>query len=207
MGRDEWELASFMATAIGFPFAAVGLLIVIVQTYMQKRQTRREALATLYAELDTHEARLAREYIYNAPPDDLRFKAVHSPTAAQHRHYVEDTLATLERMAYPIVKGYLPARDAFNLYGEPLLAISKKLWSYVEDQRQMRERSAVGHRLLYRRYLEEAIRLWAPEYAKTANLPVPSESLTTREMLDRIFPGRANAEQSAPADAREDVRD
>ena len=74
--RNMLEITSFIATTIGLPIASIGVGILIWQTRAQQRQTRREALAKLYAEQDTHEARLARHLIYNAEPERLRLKRV-----------------------------------------------------------------------------------------------------------------------------------
>lgn len=197
--REAWELAAFVATAIGLPIAALGLCLVALQTYLQKKQTRRDALIALYAELDTHEARNARAYIYNAPPEDLRL--VNLKNKPDKLRIVDETLAKLERMAYPIVQGYLPSEDAYNLYGGVLLAVSERLWPYIEDQRKMREAHAVGNKLIYRRYLEAAIRKWANKYPRdTQARSLKMCNQSTSQLLKELFPKVHGAEQIAPAD-------
>ena len=187
--REILEMAAFVATTVGLPIAAAGVVVLVWQTRAQQRQVRREALAKLHAELDTHKSRLARRFIYNAGANHLRLETM----SDEDTQTVEDTLATLERMVYPIVMGYLPDDDAFNLYGGVVLAISKRLWPYIEDQREMRARSPASHRLLYRRYLEQAVRTWSKRYARELGVALPPESASTRILLTTILPDRADA--------------
>jgi hypothetical protein len=190
---EFWELASFVATTIGLPIAAIGLFYIAWQTHIQKMQARRDVLLALYVEFDTHDARLARSFIYNAPQDALRLDSLKRNPS--HLKIVDDTLAGLERMVYPIVKGYLPNNDAFDLYGGVLLAISKRLWPYIDDQRTMREASSVSHSLVYRRFLDDAIRMWAPTYARAINLkPLKLKGVSTGTILEQLFPEDANTE-------------
>lgn len=187
MYQVDWEKTSYIATSFGFLLTVIGVGIVIVQTQLQRKQSRVASLAALYGELDTHESRLAREFIYKAEPESLTMEYLHHSTAMPERKQVEDTLAMLERMAYPIVQGQLPSDDAFNLYGGVLLSISYRLWPYVLDQRSLRKRGGSSHRLLYRRYLEAAIRLWAPRYANEAGLPQPDMNTSTEDILASLF--------------------
>jgi hypothetical protein len=187
MCRNEWELASWIATTIGFIFTIIGLIVVIIQLQMQRRQSRLDALSSLYKEFDTKEARFAREYIYNAPSEHLRLEKLHSTGFKEQRKLVEETLAMLERMAYPIVQKQIPSDDAFNLYGGVLLSITKKLWPYVEDQRKLRAQSIETHRLLYRRYLEEIVHEWASVYAQAVGLPEPARRLPTKDLFNHLF--------------------
>ncbi len=197
--REAWELAAFVATAIGLPIAALGLCLVTLQTYLQKKQARRDALIALYAELDTHEARNARTYIYNALPEDLRL--VNLKKSPDKLMAVDETLANLERMAYPIVQGYLPSEDAYNLYGGVLLAISARLWPYIEDQRKIRETQSVGNKLIYRRYLEAAIRKWAKKYARDTQIKsFKMYNQPTSQILKELFPMTQVVEKIIPAD-------
>ena len=117
MSREDWELASWMATTIASVLAVVGLFVVAVQLHWQRRESRLEFLNHLYTEFDTHEARLAREYIYTTPTSLLRLETLHSKDRSEDRRKVEETLAMLERVAYPIVMRQLRSKDAFNLYG------------------------------------------------------------------------------------------
>ena len=187
MTREDWELTSWIATTLGFVLAVLGLLAVIFQLQSQNRQSKFGFLNQLYAQLDTHEARLAREYIYSAPLDQLRFDVLHSPDFKNERKLVEETLATLERVAYPIAFNQVPSEDAFNLYGGVLLSVAFRLWPYIEDQRHMRREKGLRKRLSYRRYLEVVIRLWAPKYAKEAGLEKPGCKLSTQDMLNSLF--------------------
>lgn len=194
MSRDDWELASWIATTIGFVLAIAGLAAVVIQLSLQRREAQLDFLDQLYAELDTHEARLAREYIYKAPPDQLRVHVLHTEEHERERRLVEDTLATFERLAYRIAQHRRPSRDAFNLYGGVLLSVANKLWPYIEDQRAMRKMSKQRHRLTYRRYFEAVVREWVPRYASAAGVEVPGRKLSTREMLRQLFPeARATA--------------
>jgi hypothetical protein len=187
MSRETWELASWIATTFGFVITIVGVPVVVIQLALQRKQSRLDVLSALYAQLDTHAARLAREFVYHAPPEHLRLKYLHSESGKASREVVEETLATLERMAYPISTGQLPSDDAFNLYGGVLLSITYRLWPYIEDQRELRRQSPAAHKLVYRRYLESVVRKWVPKYAAVANIPVPSEYLGTKEMLRKVI--------------------
>jgi hypothetical protein len=188
MSREAWELASWVATTVGFVLAVAGLLAVVIQLSLQRRETQLDFLNQLYAELDTHEARLAREYIYRAPSQHLRVEVLHTDEYELERRLVEDTLATFERLAYRIAQHRRPSRDAFNLYGGVLLSVANRLWPYIEDQREMRKTSRQRHRLTYRRYFEAVVREWIPRYANAAGVRVPSRKLSTREMLRQLFP-------------------
>ncbi len=187
MNCEPWEVASWVATTFGFVITIVGLPIVVVQLILQRRQARLDALSALYAQFDTHAARLAREFIYNATQDRLRFAHLHSESGKADREIVEETLATLERMAYPITSGQLPSKDAFNLYGGVLLSVTFRLWPYIMEQRELRQKSAVAHKLQYRRYLEAVVRKWVPKYAAAAKIPTPSMNISTEEMLRRVL--------------------
>ena len=187
ISREDWELASWVATTVGFALAVLGLLAVIIQLQIQGRQSRLEFLNRLYAQLDTHDARLAREYIYHAPTEHLRLEVLHTPDFERERRLVEETLATLERAAYPIALKQVSSKDAFNLYGGVLLSVAHRLWPYVEDQRAMRRESGLRKRLGYRRYLETVVRAWAPRYAKSAGLPKPRGELSTGQLLALLF--------------------
>lgn len=192
-----WELASFVATTLGLPIAALGLCLVARQICLQNRQTRRNALIAIYAELDTHKARSARAYIYKAAPENLRLANLKEES--DERIIVDETLANLERMAYPIVQGYLPSDDAYNLYGGVLLAVSARLWPYIEDQRKMRVEHAVGNKLIYRRYLEAAILMWANKYARdTQATSFKMCGQPTSQILEELFPKANSAEQITP---------
>lgn len=188
MTREHWELASWIATTIGSILTVIGFAIVIVQLRLQSKQARLTALDALFSEIDTHQARLAREFIYNAGRDMLRLAYLHKEANADQRKFVEDTLATLERLAYKILTDQVPSEDAFNLYGGVVLSIAAKTRLYIEDQREMRKNSSVAHRLIYRRYLENLIRKWIPRYCSELNIKPPSQSLGTWAMLEQVFP-------------------
>ena len=176
--REFFELASFIVTTVTFPLAVAGLLAV-------RKQMRRDALTKLFAEFDTREARAARKFVYNAEASSLRLKALE--LKPDELADVEDTLAMLERAVYPIVRGYLPEEDAYNLYGGVLLAMSKRLWPFIEDHRQTRTENRASHRLVYRRYLEEAVLMWVGRYAAQVGVALPAGA-STSVLLNAAFP-------------------
>ena len=184
----DWERLSWISTTIGFVITALGLIAVVIQLSFQGRQTRLEFLNRLYGELDTDEARAARATIYRTPPEELQLAVLHASGNEEKRRVVEGTLATFERLAYPIVQKQVPAQDAFNLYGGVLLSIARQLWPYVEQQREMRKQGGLRHRLGYRRFLEAVIHDFAPKYVKAAGLPPLPPGLPTKELLRRLFP-------------------
>jgi hypothetical protein len=189
--KEIWEITSFIATTIGLPVAAASVGILVWQSRMQLRQARREELLKLYGEQDTHTARLARSLIYNATPERFR-----EPLTDEDRKIAEETLASLERMVYPIVMGLLPEDDAYNLYGGTVLSVSKCLWPYVEEQREMREKSPVSHKLVYRRFLEQAVRMFAGRYAREHGLTLPAEPAEVPALLNAILPKRSTVKLS-----------
>ena len=141
------------------------------------------------SELDTHEARMARKRIIEASDDELRLTHLNSVRGDQLRRDVDDTLATLEHMAYKINTKQIPEPDAFNYYGGVLLAMANRLWPYVEDHRAARLQNPRSHKLIYRRYLEERVVKWIPRYCKegSVNKQPPPTQLSTREKLAYIF--------------------
>jgi len=187
MNCEAWELAAWVTTTLGFIVTIFGLPIIVFQLIQQRRQTRLDALNALYAQFDTHEARLAREFIYTTSSDRLKFSHLHSENGKADRKIVEETLATLERMAYPITTKQLPSEDAFNLYGGVLLWIAFKLWPYIMEQREIRENRTIAHKLQYRRYLEAVVREWVPKYAAAVKIPLPPIHLGTEEMLRQVL--------------------
>ncbi len=187
MPCQYWEFASWIATTIGAALTVLGLGVVIRQLYLQQLQARLTALDALFAEMDTREARLAREHIYNADLAMLRLQFLHQAANVELRKDVENTLATFERMAYKITTNQVPSNDAFNLYGGVLLSIANRVWSYVEEQREMRSRNPLVHRLIYRRYLESVVRQWIPRYCKAQGIKSPSHQLSTKQMLQCAF--------------------
>ncbi len=191
MCEVDWDLASKIASTFALLFTALGLFIVIIQLQLQRNQSRLDALSSLYLQFDTHEARIARQFIYNTSPENLRLKVLQSPKLESQRKLVDDTLAMLERMAYPIVQGQIPSIDAFNLYGGVLLSIVRKLWPYILDQRELRSQNTSSHQLLYRRYLEKIVHKWAMIYADQTMLQRPSKKLSTMELLENLFQTKA----------------
>lgn len=151
MTIHPWELASWIATTVGAGVASVGLIIVIVQLYLLGKQARLEALDAFYSDLDTYEARLAREHIYKASPDMLRLSYLHDDANTELRKDVENTVAALERMAYRVLTRQLPYKDAFAYYGGVMITVANSVWPYIEDQRTERKENALIHRRVYRR--------------------------------------------------------
>jgi hypothetical protein len=186
---EFWELGSWIATVIASALGVLGLAFVIWQLYLQRQQSRLEFLNRLYAEFDTPEARSARRHIYSQPPAMLRLEYLHAEGKEAERQMVEDTLAMLERAAYPIINHHVPSKDAFNVYAGVLLSLAHQLWPYVEEQRTLRRQSGLRHRLGYRKFLEAVVREWAPKYAREANLELSDASLSTSALLDALFPG------------------
>ncbi len=183
----NWQLASSIATTFGFLFAVIGLVIVIIQLILQRRQNRLAALDALYSTLDTHEARLDREFIYHASPEHLKLQYLHENSQSANRKRVEETIASLERVAYRIKTKQIPSEDTFNLYGGVILSVAYKVWPYIQDQRQMRAKSPGTHKLQYRRYFEAVVREWARKYAKAIGTDPPSKSASTPSILEAIF--------------------
>ncbi len=189
----DWNLAAEISQVVSAPITALGLLGIAVELVLNRRQTRLQALDLLYSQLDTHEARLAREFIYQAQPQQLTFTYLHEPSHAEARKQVEETIATLERFAYRITTHQIPHQDAFNLYGGVLLAVALRLWPYVEEQRAMRQRNSASHKLEYRRYLEVVARDWVRRYARATGQRPPSRNLKTLDQLRAIFPPAGGA--------------
>lgn len=193
MTRESWELASWIATTIGSALTVIGLIVVIVQLWLQRKQARLAALDVLFSEIDTHQARLARDYIYKVDSDKLRYTYLHDePANADQRKNVEDTLATLERLAYKILTNQVPSEDAFNLYGGVILSIAAKTWPYIKDQREMRKGNPTAHRLEYRRYFENLVKKWIPKYCSELNIKLPPQDLKDTEvLLKHVFQPKA----------------
>lgn len=198
-GSGEWILdaATLLVTFVGF-------LVVVVQLRVDARERRLARLEALYAEFDTAPAREDRAFIYGASPATLRLDYLREHPAERRR--VDNTLAMLERVAYPIARGERSAeQDAFNLYGGVLLAMTRLLWRYVEDEREMRKNNERAQKLLYRRYLEQVARRWARRYARALNQPSPSRALATKPLLDTLFeqpPGRGDRSREAQSSSR-----
>jgi hypothetical protein len=172
-----WEEASWIATAIGLPLAAIGLAFSAYVLRKQAQASRRDALAALYAELDTPEARIARNAIYDARPETLTYDYLHDKENEEDRRRVEEMLAALERMAYPIARKQLPPNDAFALYGGVLLRLTRSLWPYIEARRKRAKPPDPG----YRRFLEQVARDWAVRYKQS---PAGSEMREGRPVGD-----------------------
>jgi hypothetical protein len=187
MGSEEWGLAADIATAIASVLAVGGLAAVIYQLSAQRREARLTALDKLFDDLDSSQARQDREFILNAPGELLTMAHLHHPKHESERQRVENSLASLERLAYKIHTGQVPKEDAFSIYGGVLLSIACRLWPYVVAQRNLRQQNPYAHRLVYRRYLERVARDWIPQYCDLAGLRRPPESLNTGEMLSFIF--------------------
>lgn len=187
MTKENWELASWIATTFGFLFTILGLVVVIIQLFLQRRQNRLETLDKLYSTLDTPQARLYRKYIYDAKLEELSMSFLDSDTKKENHKQVEETIASLERFAYRIKTKQVPSLDAFNLYGGVLLSIAYKVMPYINEQREMRAKSKGSHKLQYRRYFEALVREWCVRYAKAINIKPPSRKLSTQNMLEYIF--------------------
>lgn len=187
MTCEFWELSSWVATTLGSIIAVVALICVAVQIWLQRRERRLAALDAMYAELDTHEARVARGVIYNANHEALCLSSLMKDGQEAKRKIVEDTLALLERVAYRVATKQIPEDDAFNLYGGVMLAVAYKLWPFIEDQRDMRRKTQGIHKLEYRRYFESVVRKWIPRYAKALGKCQPSNKFSTSQMLNAVF--------------------
>lgn len=178
-----WEVLSWAATALVFPLTLLAILLVLRQMHMDATSRRLAALDALYSELDTHEARLARQFIYDSSNEQLRWCYLHSPGHEEARKRVEDTIASLERVAYRIITKQIPSEDAFQLYGGVMLSVANKVWAYIEDQRRERAHSTVTHHLVYRRFFESVVRSWARRYARQ----MEKSPKGTQAMLQEVF--------------------
>jgi len=187
MTGEFWQLSSWVATTFGSIIAVVALICLAVQIWLQRRERRLAALDAMYAELDTHEARVARGVIYNARQEGLRLSPLMKDGEEAKRRIVEDTLASLERVAYRVVTKQIPSDDAFDLYGPVMLSVAYKLWPFIEDQRDMRRKTLGVHKLPYRRYLESVVRKWIPQYAKALRKCRASDRVSTSQMLNAVF--------------------
>lgn len=187
MTCEFWQLSSWIATTLGSIIAVVALICVAVQIWLQRREKRLAALDAMYAELDTDKARVDRGVIYNAEHEDLRMPGLMNDGEEAKRKIVEDTLASLERVAYRVATKQIPSDDAFNLYGGVMLSVAYKLWPFIEDQRDMRRNTSGIHKLEYRRYFESVVRKWIPRYAKALGKCQPSSKLSTIQMLKAVF--------------------
>lgn len=170
----DWQIVSETVTI-------VGLVAVIWQLWKQRQRQRLEFLSRLYAELDTPESRLARKAIYDAgsyklQPEELR-------ADEKLRRQVDDTVAMLDRVAYPILTKQVPPRDAYELYSGVMLRVSFLLWPYIEGQKREREESPLVHGGSYRRYLEKLVRQWAPDFAAKNHRTLRSPDGSTYELL------------------------
>ena len=195
MSRETWELISWIATTVASVVAVVGVIVVIVQLRWQAaqlrgqaQQSRLEFLTRLYGEFDTAEARLERAWIYGAPQEHLIMEFLHAKGHEKERAMVENTLAMLDRVSYPIISSQVPSDDAFSLWGGVFLSVAYKLWPYVEEQRDMRRKSGLRHRVGYRASLEKVVLMWAPKYAAEGQRRMPSGKLSVREVLSALFP-------------------
>lgn len=193
MTREFWELSSWVVTTLGSILAVAALICVAIQIWLQRRERRLTALDAMYAELDTHEARVARGVIYSAEKGALCLASLMKGGEEAKRKTVEDTLASLERVAYRVVTKQIPSNDAFNLYRGVVLSVAYKLWPFIEGQREMRRETKGVHKLEYRRYFESVVRQWIPRYAIALGICQPSNRLSTCEMLDALFETEKNA--------------
>jgi len=198
MNPAVWEVLSWVATALGFPLTLLAILLLLRQMRMEATSRRLAALDALYSELDTHEARLARQFIYDSPNDQLRWDYLHSPGHEEARKRVEDTIASLERVAYRIITNQIPSEDAFQLYGGVMLSVANKVWVYIEDQRRERARSTVTHHLVYRRFFESVVRNWARRYARQMGKSRPSKRAGTQAMLQEVFSSQGHGQMGNP---------
>lgn len=128
MCREDWELASWVATALASVLGAIGFAVLIWQLNLQRKQSRLEFLNRLYDEFDSAGARSARGYVYSAPASQLRLDYLHEKGREAERAMVEDTLAMLERTSYRIVENHVPSDDAFKVYAGVLLSLAHRLW-------------------------------------------------------------------------------
>ena len=182
----DWNGFALIASAVSSILTPIGLVVVIIQLRHEARQRRLAALEAIYSDLDTQEARLARDWIYRAPVEALRWSSLRENLPERER--VEGTLAAFERLAYKILTKQVPAGDAYNLYGGVLLGISARLWLCIQDQRNIRAQNPFAHRFQYRRYLEHVIREWVPQYCRDASIPTPPKQSSTDQLLASVFP-------------------
>ena len=183
----DWELASWIATTLGAVFAVLGLLVVILQLHQQRTRHRLDFLFRLHSEFDTHEGRIAREYIYNAPASELRWEFLHVKDHEAERRLVEGTVAMLDRIAYQIVTKQVPDRDAYDLYSGVVLRLAYLLWPYIEDHRSQRQGSRLRHRGSHRRHLERLVLQWAPRFARQSQASSAAPNASTRDVLKQLF--------------------
>jgi hypothetical protein len=63
-----------------------------------------------------------------AEPEELEWSGLQDEGREDDRSYVEETLATVDRTARPILKKQVPGQDAYELYGGTVMRMSYRLW-------------------------------------------------------------------------------
>lgn len=121
------DIAQFVAAG----FAAIGLFLLWWQVRKQTTQHFSDRVLDLYHELDTNQAWDERKFVYT------EFPKIENPTKEQVDR-VRDVLASMDRMAYQVIRGYADPKAAHDLYGRVLTRIVFSSWEWLQEERRRR---------------------------------------------------------------------
>lgn len=166
------DIAQIVAAAS----AAIGLFLVWWQVRKQTLQRFSDRVLDLYRELDTKEARSGRKFVY------AEFPKLQNPTDAQIER-VRDVLASMDRMAYQVIRGYADSKAAHDLYGRALTRIVFSVWEWLQQERRSRNDPPPFH---YCRFAEKLALQYAREDLKAIGRWRRSHrKLLPRELLQK----------------------
>ena len=166
------DIAQFVAASS----AAIGLFLVWRQVRKQTTQHFSDRVLDLYHELDSKQARNERRFVYT------EFPKIKKPTKDQIDR-VRDVLASMDRMAYQVIRGYADPIAAHDLYGRVITRILFSTWEWLQTDRQLRNDPPAFH---YCRYAEELALMFARKDLKRLGRWKHSyRKLPARELLHK----------------------
>ncbi|MHB8092705.1 MAG: DUF4760 domain-containing protein [Syntrophales bacterium] len=177
--------------------AAIGLFLVWWQVRKQTTQHFSGRILDLYHELDTNQTRDERRFVYT------EFPTIKNPTKEQIDR-VRDALASMDRMAYQVIRGYADPRAAHDLYGRVLTRIVFSAWKWMQEERRWRNDPPPFH---YCRFAEQLALKYAREDLKAMGLwKYSHRKLPPHELLQKAVEWSSPATLTALESQEQDTK-
>lgn len=98
---------------------------------------------------------------------------------------VRNVLASIDRMAYQVIRGYADERAAHDLYGRVITRIVFSTWEWLQDERLRRHEPSQFH---YARYAEQfAVRVARQDLKTIGRWQRSDKRLSTHELLHKAI--------------------
>lgn len=141
MGQTALATQDFVdwAQIISAATAALGLILLSWQLYLQRRYEKNRAVTQLFDEMVTPDFQDKLRFIYSLAPDDLVLAHLDS----DQRALVAEVTARFDMLGYKARKDVVPKKEAVEIFWDWVIRCAQQLRPHIEDQRRRRGRTDV----------------------------------------------------------------